>query len=49
MRTPVSAIPEKKKPEYAFDDETIKKMGMYYKLEEKNFDALLRYIKSRGL
>jgi hypothetical protein len=41
--------PEKSKPEYTFDDDTLRKMGKYYKVEEKNFDALVRYIKSRGL
>lgn len=31
------------------DEETIKNIGRYYKVDEKNFESLLRYIKNRGL
>ena len=38
-----------KKSDSAFDEETIKNMVKYCKVEEKNFDALLRYIRNRGI
>ena len=32
-----------------FDEKTIENMVRYYRVEEKNFDSLLNYIKNRGL
>jgi hypothetical protein len=49
LRDRPPAHPEKNQPEYKFDEETIRKMSRYYKVEEKNFDALIRYIKNRGI
>ncbi|HKU50559.1 MAG TPA: hypothetical protein VJP79_11455 [Nitrososphaera sp.] len=31
------------------DEETIKKIGQYYKVDGKNFESLVKYIKSRGI
>ena len=33
----------------AFDDKAIKNMIRYCHVEEQNFDALLRYMKNRGI
>jgi hypothetical protein len=50
MRWAPHAEPEKaKKYNRTLDDETIKNMGRYYRVEDKNFDSLLKYIKSRTL
>ncbi|MCI0559052.1 MAG: hypothetical protein MN733_11190 [Nitrososphaera sp.] len=38
-----------KKETSSIDDKTIENMVRYYKVEEKNFDSLLKYIKNRGL
>ncbi|MGI0037713.1 MAG: hypothetical protein ACRD99_05090 [Nitrososphaera sp.] len=44
------AQPEKpKKYSSSLDDETIKNIGRYYKVDPKNFESLVRYIKSRDL
>jgi len=31
------------------DDKTIENMSRYYKVDDKNFEALINYIRSRGL
>ncbi len=31
------------------DDNTIESMSRYYKVDDKNFEALINYIRSRGL
>jgi hypothetical protein len=38
-----------KKNSGTLDDETIKNIGRYCKVEGTNFESLLKYIKSRGL
>ncbi|HKX81742.1 MAG TPA: hypothetical protein VJL54_05745 [Nitrososphaera sp.] len=38
-----------KKSDPSFDEETIRNMVKYCKVEEKNFDALIRYIRNRGI
>jgi hypothetical protein len=50
MRWTAQAQPEKpKKYSPSLDDETIKNIGRYYKVDTKNFESLVKYIKSRGL
>jgi hypothetical protein len=50
MRWTAQAQPEKpKKYITPLDDETIKNIGRYYKVDTKNFESLVKYIKSRGL
>lgn len=38
-----------KKSNSTLDDETIKNIGRYYKVDGNNFESLIKYIKSRGL
>jgi hypothetical protein len=47
--TPQARHEKPKKYNRSLDDETIKKIGQYYKVEDKNFESLIKYIKSRGL
>jgi hypothetical protein len=43
------AAQEKPKNGSSFDEETIANMVRYYRVDEKNFESLLRYIRTRGL
>ncbi|HJS82037.1 MAG TPA: hypothetical protein VJ742_04295 [Nitrososphaera sp.] len=47
--TPQARHEKPKKYTRSLDDETIKKIGQYYKVDGKNFESLIKYIKSRGL
>jgi hypothetical protein len=47
--TPPARHEKPKKYIRNLDDEAIKKIGHYYKVEDKNFESLIKYIKSRGL
>jgi hypothetical protein len=50
MRWTAQAQPEKpKKYSTVPDDETIKNIGRYYRVDAKNFESLVKYIKNMGL
>jgi hypothetical protein len=49
MRWTSQDRPEKPKKSSNLDDETIKNIGRYCKVEGTNFESLVKYIKSRGL
>lgn len=44
-----SAGQEKKKAPGGLDDETIRRIGLYCKVEEGNLDSLVKYIRNRGI